>query len=306
MPNQSVIAVVPTFRPDPSLVERLARIAAQVDSVIVVDDHSDERSGAVLDGLIAAGFEVQRSERNGGIASALNVGTRMALARGADFVLTVDQDTDLADDYVKACLAVFESDDSDPTVGVVCADVINSSPSLPEAYTASGYGIVREAIQSGFLISRACFEECGLFDERLFIDNVDTEFCLRIALHGFVTVVGPGTHIDHALGELVPYRPWGRAVVRDGRPAMYQYHRPFRRYFIARNNIDLYFRFLRSRPRWVASSLRRELVPTVKHVLSGPYRSRQLLALIVGTVHGVVRKRGPLSTGLQRLLTPSP
>jgi rhamnosyltransferase len=302
---EKVIAVVPTFRPDADLVERLRLIAAQVHSVIVFDDGSGAGSAAELRNIEAAGFELHRGVENDGIAAALNAATRIALNRGADFVLTVDQDTVLPVDYVSACLAAFAVSGVDRRVGVVCADRINGAPSIPEAYTESGLGIVREAIQSGFLISRLCLETCGLFDQRLFIDDVDTEFNLRIEQFGFVTVVGPGTAIEHSLGEQALFRPFGRQAFQDGEPATYQYHPPFRRYFIARNNVDLYFRFIRTRPRWVASSVRRELVPTIKTIISGPHRARQLLAITVGVAHGLARRRGPLSRTLRRLLTPS-
>jgi rhamnosyltransferase len=302
---EKVIAVVPTFRPGVDLVDRLRLIAAQVHSVIVFDDGSGDGSAVVLRSIESAGFELHRGAKNEGIAAALNAATRIALERGADFVLTVDQDTVVPADYVSACLSAFAASGINPRVGVVCADRINDAPSIPESYTESGLGIVREALQSGFLISRLCLETCGLFDQQLFIDDVDTEFCLRIELFGFVTVVGPGTSIGHSLGEQALFKPFGRQAFRDGAPATYQYHPPFRRYFIARNNVDLYFRFIRKRPRWVASSVRRELAPTVKTIISGPHRARQLLATIVGVAHGLVRRRGPLSRTLRRLLTPS-
>ena len=302
----TVIAVVPTFSPDADVLDRLRSLAEQVDAVIVVDDGSPERAYAVLDLIEKAGFELIRSASNAGIAAALNAGTRLALARGAQFVLTVDQDTLLPAGYVDDCLHAFSLARPETKVGVVCSDRINGQPSIPGSYTPEGLGVVREAIQSGFLIRRECLEQCGLFDARLFIDDVDTEFCLRIARYGWLTVVGPGTDITHSLGEQAPTRIFGFQRYKDGEPATYQYHRPFRRYFIIRNNIDLYFRYVRSAPRWVASSIQRELTPTVKTIVSGPYRARHLLAAVAGLVHGVARRRGPLSPGLAKALTPPP
>ncbi|MES2171344.1 MAG: glycosyltransferase [Actinomycetota bacterium] len=300
-----IVAIVPTFGPDIDLVGRLEHISLHVDSVIVVDDGSGPSAVPVLDALVAAGLEVIRSQTNRGIAAALNTGTALALKRGADFVLTIDQDSELVDDYIEACVSAFATSSTAGRIGVVCADVINDAPSIPEDYTDAGLGIVREAIQSGFVISRECLEECGLFDARLFIDAVDTEFCLRISAYGFLTVIVPGTRIIHSLGEQAPFRPFGRQRVRDGIAVTYEYHRPFRRYFIVRNNIDLYFRYFRTRPAWVRSSIRREINPTVKSIVSGPYRGRELLSLIAGTAHGVIRRRGPLSPALRRLLVPS-
>ncbi|MBC7760697.1 MAG: hypothetical protein H7201_02645, partial [Candidatus Saccharibacteria bacterium] len=76
-------------------------------------------------------------------------------------------------------------------------------------------------------------------------------------------------------------------------------------YFITRNNVDLYLRYARIRPRWVLSAAKRELSPTVTTIVSGPRRGRQLLATVIGAAHGLIRKRGPLSPGLRALLTGS-
>lgn len=301
-----MIAVIPTFRPDDGVLRGVESLRSQVEAVIIVDDGSPAGTAGILDSPPLAGIEIIRSSTNLGIAAALNTGIRRALERGADFVLTVDQDTQLPGHYVADCVTAFRIASPETQLGIVCTDRVNGQPSIPERYTPEGLGIVREAIQSGFLISAECLTECGLFDERLFIDCVDTEYCLRIARSGYRIAVGPGTDISHSLGEQAPLRPFGiTRRLPDGRPETYQYHGPTRRYFIARNNVDLYLRYARIRPRWVISAVKRELSPTVTTIVSGPRRGRQLLATIVGAVHGLIRKRGPMSPGLRALLSGS-
>lgn len=299
-----VVAVLPTFRPDQPVVARIAALRALVDDVIVVDDGSPADAEGVLARISETGVELVRSPENRGIAAALNTGIRRALDSGATHVLTIDQDSSLPHDYVERCLAAFAISPPESRVGVVCAESIGDSPTIAGERTAEGLGILRVAIQSGFVLSAECLRECGLFDEALFIDYVDTEYCLRMADHGYRVVAAPGTRIEHALGEKMPLRRFGRRVVRDGVPATYEYHGPVRRYFITRNSIDLYLRYLGRNPRWVASSLRQELAPFASTMSSGPDRGRQLLATLVGTAHGLVRKRGPLSPRLRHLLAP--
>lgn len=301
--STGVIAIIPTFRPDDGLLAGLRALVAQVDAVIVVDDGSPAGSGDILDRVEKSGIEVVRRPRNEGIAAALNAGLRLAIDRGAGFLLTLDQDTVVPHHYVSDCLTAFRIASPATHLGIVCTDRVNGQPSIPEHYTAEGLGLVREAIQSGFLISATVLAECGLFDERLFIDCVDTEYCLRIAQHGYRIAVGPGTDITHSLGEQVPLRPFGIARRPGGEVLTYEYHGPIRRYFITRNNVDLFLRYLRVRPRWVLSAIRRELGPTVTTVVSGPRRGRQLLATLIGATHGLIRRRGPLSPALRRILS---
>jgi rhamnosyltransferase len=300
-----VIAVVPTYRPDPDVVENIRQVAAQVDGVVVVDDGSGADAAPLLDAIQAGGAQVIRLGENGGIAGALNAGVVAALTDGADFVLTVDQDTVLPNGYAATALATFERANPVTRLGIVAVDAVNGAPSLPTWTSPEGFGLVPEAIQTGFVISRACLESAGLFDERLVIDCVDTEYCLRVRDHGFRIAVAKGTDIRHSIGRRAELRPFGVPLHHreSGRVATYQYHSPFRRYYIARNNVDLMLRNLSRRPRWVLTVLRRETAGMFVSMASGPERLAQMLAITVGTLHGLARRRGMIPNWLKALIT---
>jgi rhamnosyltransferase len=272
--------------------------------VIVVDDGSGSTADGVLERIERAGITVLRLERNSGIAAALNRGVERALADGAEYVLNVDQDTDLPADYIATALGVFERANPVTRVGIVCVDAVNGAPSLPTWTSPEGFGLVPEAIQTGFVISRECLETAGLFDERLVIDCVDTEYCLRVRDAGFRIAVATGTDIGHSIGRRAELRPFGIPLRHaSGRIATYQYHSPFRRYYIARNNIDLMLRNVTRRPRWVLTVLKREMSGMIVSMVSGPQRIAQVLAITTGTIHGLTRRRGMIPGWLKRLVT---
>ena len=300
-----VIGVVPIYHPDDDVIGNMRSLSSQVDELILVDDGSGAAADEVLRGIEAAygNVRVLRLERNSGIARALNVGVRAALDDGADFVVNTDQDTDLPAGYVQACLDTFARANRVTRLGIVCADRVNGQPSIPTWYSPEGIGLVPEAIQSGFVISRECLQTAGLFDERLVIDCVDTEYCLRVRDRGFRIAIAEDTDIAHALGEMVPFRPFGlRLTHRDGGP-LYQYHSPFRQYYITRNNIDLIFRNFVRRRRWTLAVIKRQLGPNFDAIVSGPKRVKHAVAILVGGVHGFLRIRGPIPPGLRRFLT---
>jgi rhamnosyltransferase len=304
MRGNRIVAVVPTYHPDAGFGDRLALLAAQVDEVIIVDDGSGPAADPILDTVAAAGHQVIRLPRNAGIAAALNAGVRAALTGSTEFIVNLDQDTVLPPDYVSTALKIFARANPVTRLGIVCVDAINGAPALPTWTSPEGFGIVEEAIQTGFVISRECIENAGLFDERLVIDTVDTEYCLRVRDAGFRIAVAKGTDVQHALGRQAELRPFGIPMHHaDGRIKTYQYHSPFRRYYIARNNIDLMYRHFRSRPSWVRHVERRERPGMVKSVVSGPQRAAQVLAISVGTLHGLVRRRGMIPRWLHKVIS---
>jgi rhamnosyltransferase len=229
---------------------------------------------------------------------------REALADGATHVVNLDQDTVLPGGYVATALDVFERANRVTNIGIVGVDGVNGAPRPLAAVSPEGFGLVDQAIQTGLVVSRACLETVGLFEERLVIDCVDTEYCLRARDHGFRIAVAKGTDVQHAIGRRAELRPFGIPIRRPGgRIATYQYHSPFRRYYIARNNIDLLFRYLRKRPQWVRDMIRNETPGMIKSIVSGPKRLDQLLAITVGTFHGLIRRRGMIPDWLRRLVT---
>ncbi|MFF2273383.1 glycosyltransferase [Agromyces sp. NPDC058136] len=294
-----VVAIVPTFHPEADVVPRLAALRTQVDRLLVVDDGSGP--SAVLDTLEGVADRVVRSRENTGIAAALNAGMRLALESDAEYVLTVDQDTDLPPGYVRTALDLFARANPVTRLGMVVVDGVNGHPAIPPSQSPEGFGLVPEAIQTGSLIHVEVLREAGLLDERLFIDCVDTEYCLRVREAGFRIAVASGTDIAHSIGRRAPLRPFGIALRHDdGRVATYQYHSPFRRYYIARNNIDLLLRYGPRQPRWAYRVVRRETGGMIVSMVSGPQRLKQVLAITTGTVHGVVRRRGRMPAWLSR------
>lgn len=299
----TVVAVVPTFHPGADVIPRLESLRRQVHELYVVDDGSGPSADRVLRGLELTATSVVRLPRNSGIASALNAGIGRALDAGADYVLTVDQDTDLPEHYVETALAIFDRANPITRLGMVVADAVNGHPAIPPSRSPEGFGLVPEAIQSGSLISATALREAGLLDERLFIDCVDTEYCLRMRALGFRIAVAEGTDIQHPIGQRAPLRPLGYSLRHDdGRVATYQYHSPFRRYYIARNNIDLVLRYARSQPRWVLQVAKRETGGMIVSMISGPHRLKHILAITIGTVHGIVRRRGRIPSWLERAI----
>lgn len=54
------------------------------------------------------------------------------------------------------------------------------------------------------LIRRSVFERVGVLDERLFIDYVDTEWCLRCAAQGITVRIIPAASMTHSIGDKSP------------------------------------------------------------------------------------------------------
>lgn len=295
-----VFAVVSTFNPDQSVIENVLQTARQVEKVIIVDDGSSDSSA--LENIPNRHVNVIKLAQNSGIAYALNTGIESAQAAGADYIVTLDQDSLLGNGYIEACLKIFESVSETTRLGLLIPEFINEHQARPPRFSPEGFGLVDEGIQSGMFIRSECLKEAGHLDNRLFIDCVDTEFSFRVRELGWSIGVCPKTHIIHSIGHTVPLGSLTRTLFRKSSEFQFEQHSPFRNYYIARNNIDLYFRYIFKRPGWV---LRTVLIQTKNNALSmacGPKRFSHALAMATGFFHGVLRRRGRIPIWLDRSL----
>ena len=302
--SHRVAAVISAYNPPSDLVEKVKRLAEQVEQVIVVDDGSPAADPTVFEGLEAAGAVVLKQPTNSGIAAALNAGIRHAAASSPDFYLTLDQDSELDPGYV--ALALQASDNATAQgapVGMICAESHNGQPVMlqkagvqhPEAF---------DPMQSGTLIPAATFDAAGLLEEELFIDCVDSEFTARIRELGLKAIVAPGCNISHAVGDSRPMRLGTWHVTVGGQKRYVHSHAPFRVYYITRNGLVMYSRYLRKQPLWVLRRIGLEVVFYGVRVVYGPHRLRQIAAIALGIRDAAAGRTGRISERANKLVTP--
>lgn len=277
------IAVVPTFRPGADVAQRVRDLVAQLP-VVVADDASPVTSDGILREIAAiTGVEAVRHSSRAGIARSLNVGLARAGDMGADWLLTIDQDTCVPSGYVDALLEFAGVASGTARIGAVgAAEVVGASgPIRYPVREQSSLRLTDELIQTGTLWSVGALQAIGGFDESFGIDAVDAAACVRLRRSGYVLALAPGARIEHALGEAREVRLLGRAVLATG-------HSPERRASIVRNRLRLLPEELAASPAQAARSARRLAVNTALAVTVEDDR----WAKARGSIKGLLPRRG--------------
>lgn len=181
--------------------------------VVVVDNASTDDSLARFAGEIP-NERVIACASNGGYAAGNNAGIKEALARGAEYVLVINNDVLVTKGFLEPMLAEAVSDAG---VGIVTCDArFQSDPS--RTYPTGGrISLLRAAgvklsrrdrgrravvdFVSGciLLVRREVFEKVGLFDERFFMYAEDVEFSRRAGA-AFRFVYTPNAVVYHRSG----------------------------------------------------------------------------------------------------------
>jgi GT2 family glycosyltransferase len=193
----------------------LASLTPTVDpsTVIVIDNGSADGSVELIRARFPA-VAVMPISTNLGFAKAANIGIAHALARGADGIFLLNNDTTVAPDTLARLadqLAELEQ------LGVLSAKVFLTDP--PSRLWSVG-GVYRDhnaidlgagALDQGqfdhtpldfvygcaMLLSARMLYAIGGFDERFFMYYEDVDLCLRARAAGFVVALAPAAHVWH-------------------------------------------------------------------------------------------------------------
>jgi len=285
-----VYAVVITYFPDTGFPNRLEKIVAQVPSAIVVDNGTTGESLKNLEralGLVN-GITCIRNSENLGVAAALNQGIRRILSESADcaWIITFDQDSLPADNMVEIMLTVWESHPHPEKLMIAGPrTMFVDSTSCPDSSADRSWLEVTNVITSGSLISRKAFSVAGYFNESLFIDYVDFEYCLRLRTLGYQVIEVLETEILHNMGRLEERFLLGEKV----HPT---HHPPLRRYYQFRNSLLLHRQYRKSQRIWCRENrvILMKIITLI--LLYEKQRLRSLFQILRGIGHGLAGRSG--------------
>lgn len=183
-----VFSVIVCYQPDiPQLAKLCDNLLIDGSKALLVDNTD---TPYLADQQQLADCQLITLGHNTGIAHAQNVGIATAMAGGADVIVFIDQDSKIEPGFLRTLV-------SELNVGV--PDVVSplyfdasSNVELPSV-RVNRYGLPKAVhrgdsltpypvdivISSGTAATKEAFLLAGTLDEDLFIDFVDTEWCLR-------------------------------------------------------------------------------------------------------------------------------
>lgn len=194
---------------------------------------------------------------NKGIGAALNFAARIAREQGYEYFLTMDQDG-----WFSARMARLYFEYAQSVLLLDRVAVLSPAHEKKEELADTSFSTFSEpdtVMTSGNLIHLRAFEQIGGFDESLFIDTVDHDYCLRAKLSGFRVLQFDRIYLEHRLGRR-------QTVERGGRAITIITHPPERLYTITRNNLKLWRRYARSFPDYIRSRRRFYFSTTLKNL----------------------------------------
>lgn len=235
--NIDFALIIVLFNPDRKEIENVKHLSGAFYGVVV-----DNSPAPAFQCDTIGKMKYKPLRHNVGIAKAQNEGIEILRKDGkSKYIVFFDQDSEFPDSYPQSIVNEYIRinklhDDKLSCLGPIIIDKGDGEEyksafhKVPAA--EKGFVSKSEIISSGSCFSIKRFDEIGMFDERLFIDFVDTEWCFRSEALGYVCGQTTNLKLEHKVGNRKFHL--GRHIILLSAP--------FRYYYQYRNYLQLLFR----------------------------------------------------------------
>jgi rhamnosyltransferase len=220
-----IAACVILYNPDNSVSDNISSYITNFDKTFIFDN--SEKSWFDINQLSNHNSDILfiNDGENKGISKRLNQACDLAIENNCDFLLTMDQDSFFESDAITNylnCIQLYTEKEKVAMFGV------NYENRLERMNCKSVQK--RLLITSGSIINLEVYKNVGRFDENLFIDFVDTEYCFRSILKNYSLISFQNIYMHHQIGST-----YNKVSLKNLKKNERSLHSSVRLYYMTRN-----------------------------------------------------------------------
>jgi len=272
--------VVVLYYPDETVVTNVMSYLEFLQTLYVIDN-SEIPNSNIVDELCKFDKKVKyiACGENKGIAYALNLGATLAIESGADWLLTMDQDSRFEKDSISKMVEYCVNLQDDKVI-IVAPEPID----MELVYRKRKENLFTHIVlTSGSMLNLKLYQKNGPFREDFFIDYVDIEYCLRAKRNRLTVLTLKGVIMEHQLGKprkVLFFTPTN--------------HTSIRRYYITRNRIAVWREYYAVDPDYVRFDMACFVRETAKILLAEDRKLEKIQMIMKGIADALCGKFGKL------------
>lgn len=207
MINRHIAIVIILYKPLQEHIEHICQLSKKWEGAIVDNSDIPTFNETKLNKM----FYIPMNE-NVGIAKAQNVGIKKCLENtNTELIVFLDQDSKVNIEYPQLIAEEFNKQKKIfPKLCIIGPTAIDKYTNEPyksrihkETFLSDALIIRSKIISSGACTSRSILKKIGPYEEKLFIDLVDSEWCWRACFNGYLCGISPLITIKHHIGHKV-------------------------------------------------------------------------------------------------------
>lgn len=229
-----IAGTVILYYPDQNIFFNVQSYLHSLEKLYIIDNSENPLKEIVGSILKLPNVIYLHDGENKGIASRLNQVCSIAVEDGYSWLLTMDQDSSFTQKKLEEYLNCIKNYTSKEKVAMFGIRYFGEKKSK----NICEFIEINDLITSGSVINLDNFYLVGGFDENLFIDEVDFDFCLNSVTHGYKIIQFQNIFLNHNLGHLSYHRS-----LKTNKLTPRTLHSPLRIYYGVRNFLYVQSKF---------------------------------------------------------------
>ncbi|MBA4138969.1 MAG: glycosyltransferase [Segetibacter sp.] len=281
----TIAAVVILYYPEEKTLQFIQSYYPYVQKLYVMDN--SELGSALINEIKQLPNAVYIHDgENKGISQRLNQACSMAIDEGYKLLLTMDQDSSFKEEDISTYISCLKDLPDKEEIAMAGVKFIG----IKEKTTDCKYKETTFLITSGSVINLHLFNQIGYFDEALFIDQVDFEYCFRSILKGFKIIQFENIFFNHSLGKTSIHKS-----LKNFKNTPRSLHSPIRIFYMTRNYFYIKRKYKKDFKAEV-SLIKKDLLIRIKNnLLYGKERIKVIKYILRGIIDFKRNKMGKFS-----------
>ncbi len=218
----TIAALTVLYHPSEENIKSILSYSNYFDLHIIINN-SESNYPSITEAFNKKNCFLIDNKANLGVATALNKGAEIAINKGYQWLLTMDQDSYFENHSLEQYFIEFEKLSDQNNIAVIGPTFIKKTNQIQ-------CEDVNSLITSGSMLHLQNFEKIGNFNDNLFIDEVDHEYCYRARLKNFKIIQLNSIFMNHSLGDTKKIHQF------NSKNNTRSLHAPIRLYYIIRNS----------------------------------------------------------------------
>lgn len=221
-----IVGLVAMYMPTHDEMNNVRKYINKLDYCFLLDDSAVDNSSVVASLIndFPGKVEYYFNPTNIGLCASINNGFKMAIKKGADWVLIMNPDGTFQDGAVDVFRDYIENNDTNNT-GIVAP---RFNIDRRKKIAGEGNIDIKYPDMTGCLYNTRILEKLGFYDQNTFFYGLDVEYCVRVRTNGYRIVECCGAVLNHQPGETFDVKFFGKTIFKCGKDNPQRYYYQFR------------------------------------------------------------------------------
>lgn len=236
-----IVGLVAMYMPNENEIDNISKYIDKLDYCYLLDDSATDNSRVAqpLLNRFEGKVEYYSNPYNMGLVASVNNGFKMAINRGANWILVMNPDGTFKNDAI-GIFRKYISENDTHDVGIIAPRF-----NIDRRQKQEGKGVteIKYPDMTGCLYNAKILGKLGFYDQNTYFYGLDVEYCIRVRKNGFKIIECCEAVLNHHPAETMNITLFGKTIFKCGKDSPQRFYYQFRSAYYINQKYHNFYNF---------------------------------------------------------------